>query len=393
MKILLIASYLPYPLINGGNIRLFNILKQLQKEHEVTLIAEIRPHQTAADVKEVEKICRNVITVQRKKQWSLRNVITSGLSNQSFLVTGHTLPEMRTAIERELAQQAYDLVHVETFYVLQNVPRTPLPIVLVEHNIEYLVYQRFAEKAFPLLRPLLMLDVQKIKREEQRAWKRATAVVTVSTDEKTIIGQHNVYVVPNGVDLMSFSLKKIPSNFSSKKKTILYIGDFKWIQNRDAAAFIIKELWPTLSQKLDALLWIVGRHMPESLKELGKNNDTIIFDDNNTMATSDIFKKSDLLLAPKRVGGGTSYKLLESLAVGTPVITNNLGIEGLALKPEQDVLIGETPEELINQTIRVLSDEVLYKALASSGREAVGQSYRWESIVRTLQDVYRIATK
>src|SRR4030067_1900834 len=120
MKILIVSSYLPYPLFSGGAVRLFNLLKEISKENQITLICEKRDYQTENDVKELEKICKKVITVNRKKQWSVSNILKSVFSKNSFLVTGHTLPLMRKKIEEELNENKYDLIHVETFYVLQN---------------------------------------------------------------------------------------------------------------------------------------------------------------------------------------------------------------------------------------------------------------------------------
>src|SRR6188472_94235 len=119
MKILVVSSYLPYPLHSGGHVRLYNLIKELSDKHEITLICEKRTHQTEADIKEVEKICKKVITVERKKQWSLENIAASAFSSQSFLVTGHTHSLMQEKIERELTNNPYDLIHVETFYVMQ----------------------------------------------------------------------------------------------------------------------------------------------------------------------------------------------------------------------------------------------------------------------------------
>ncbi len=90
MKILMISSYLPYPLHSGGQVRLYNLIKELSGKHEITLVCERRPHQTSEDIKEVEKICKKVVTVPRRKQWSLENVLKSVFSSHSFLVTGHT---------------------------------------------------------------------------------------------------------------------------------------------------------------------------------------------------------------------------------------------------------------------------------------------------------------
>src|SRR3990167_10622501 len=161
MKILVISSYLPYPLFSGGHIRLYNLIKNLSNDNEITLICEKRDFQTEEDVEKVEKICKKVITVKRKKQWSAPNILKTGFSTDPFLLVGHKSEEMKNLIRDELVRESYDLIHVETFYVLQNIPKTSLPKVLVEHNIEYLVYKKYSDLASPLLRPLLYIDVLK----------------------------------------------------------------------------------------------------------------------------------------------------------------------------------------------------------------------------------------
>lgn len=389
MNILLISSYLPYPLTNGGHIRLYNLMKELQKKHEITLICEKRDHQTEDDINEVEKICKKVLTVPRKKQWSLGNIIKSGFSKQPFLVTGHTSSEMRQLIDHELFTNHYDLIHVETFYVLQNVSATQIPIVLVEHNIEYKVYERFANRSSLITKPLLKADIRKIKQAEQKAWQRATKVVTVSEDDKKVINLSSSTVVPNGVDTALFTLKNTEKEFQKGQKKILYIGDYSWVQNRDAVEFIVKDIWPEIEKKsTNTTLWIVGRNMPESFSELGKNNPRINIDKDNQMQTPEIFTEASVLLAPKRVGGGTSYKTLEALAVGTPVVTNSLGLEGLGVEKNHEVLVSDSALGLAEEVLRVLNDASLYYKLAVNGRKHVESNFDWKAITQKLDSVY-----
>lgn len=393
MKILVVSSYLPYPLINGGNIRLYNLLKFLQKNHEITLVCEKRPSQNISDIKEVEKICHKVFTVDRKKQWSASNILKTGFSFDSFLITGHKLHEMSSIIHELLAHETFDAIHVETFYVFQNIPNTSIPVVLVEHNVEYLVYERFREKAFSLMKPLLKIDVQKIKYAEIAAWKRADVVVAVSENEKKIIGEKCSFVVPNGVDTKTFTLKKIQESKEDEKKKILYIGDYTWIQNRDAVAYIIKEIWPHIKKELACTLWIVGKNMPAGFKDLAKSDHDIFFDDTNADTAAEIFTKADILLAPKRVGGGTSYKIIESLAVGTPVVTNSFGLEGLDIVKNEEIIVEDMPENLAKETVRVLRQKKQYVELSRNGRRAIEKKYDWHVIANQMDKVYQFVVK
>jgi glycosyltransferase involved in cell wall biosynthesis len=392
MKILMVSSYLPFPLYSGGHIRLFNLIKNLSDIHEITLICEKRDYQTKEDIKEVEKICKKVITVERKKQWSTKNILRTGFSKDPFLVVGHTSDELKLAIQDELVRENYDLVHVETFYVYQNLPKVSIPVVLVEHNIEYLVYERYAKLAKPLLKPFFYLDVMKLRKAEERAWRKADKLVAVSNAERKLMKRADISIVPNGVDTDTFSFRSFERIISPKR--ILFIGDFKWMQNRDALEFILKEVWPNIIGKLEAVskntdlkLWIVGKNIPEDLKSLAKAKN-IILDENNKEETSVIFKKSFILLAPLRVAGGTSYKIIEAMSTGVAVVTTNLGIEGLEAKNNTHVLSAESPLDIADLTCNLLLDHSLYKRITLNARKFVEEKYDWKNVAKKLDEVY-----
>lgn len=387
MKILVVSSFLPYPLHSGGHVRLFNLIKELSKTHNIDLVCEKRDSQTESDIKEVRKYCEEVITVERKKQWSVENVLKTSVSTYPFLLVGHTSPEMKQKIVSLLNTKKYDVIHVETFYVNQNLPRTYLPVVLVEHNIEYLVYKRYMDLAPVYLRPLLSLDIQKIKKWEEHFWKKATGLVAVSEKEKSQMSRPDVYVVPNGVDIDVYSPKK--KTYNRKAKYVLFIGDFKWIQNIQAVQFILKDIWPRI-QTENTKLWIVGKNMPESFKSLGDKR--VIFDSDAPDETWKIYQKADVLLAPIMVGGGTSYKILESMASGTPVVTTKLGIEGIGAKHEKEALVGQTADVLATYVETLLTDSQLAKKIAENARTLVAETYSWKKIAKRLEDVYKNVT-
>lgn len=408
MKVLIVSSFLPYPLFSGGHVRLFNIIKELAKRHELTLVCEIRDHQTTEDIREVEKFCKKVITVKRKKQWSLENIFKSGFSFYPFLLVGHSQKNFQEEIKKILSEEKFDVIHIETFYVMHNLPKNVfVPTVLVEHNIEYLVYKRYLNNVLYALRPFLFLDIAKIKYWEKFFWKKATKLVAVSNEEKDFMNRSDVVVVPNGVDTEKFQISNFKSKILKEEKRILFIGDFKWIQNKDAISWILKEIWPKINSKLSAkgqsgsgrktqniklILWVVGRNIPESIRKL-TNDENVVFDENAPKETEDIFAKADLLLAPIRVGGGTSFKILESMACGVPVVTTPLGKEGIDAKDKEEILIAENTEEFTDIIFNILDDEKLYKKIAQNARKLIEDKYDWKIIVKELEKVYNLAIK
>ena len=387
----MVSSFLPYPLFSGGHIRLYNILKNISKNNQVTLICEKRDYQTDQDIKEVKKVCHKLITVPRKLQWTISNVLKSGFSLNPFLVTGHTNSFMREKISEELKQK-FDLIHVETFYVMQNLPKVKIPIILVEHNIEYLVYERFAKTAPFFIRPLLLLDVAKLKRSEKKYWSLATYVVTVSFKEKEIIERSRAFdveVIPNGVDPQSFKMTDPEKKFKTKEKKILFIGDFRWIENRDSILWILKEIWPRIHNLNPLLkLWVVGKRIPKYIKSF--EGESVNFDENAPSDTSLIYQNSFALLSPIRVGGGTSFKILEAMAEGVPVITTQLGIEGIKAIPNIHVLTSESSDGLANAVLK-LEEPGLYKTIVQNAQKLIEEKYTWESISKKLEVLYKKA--
>ncbi|MEK7502355.1 MAG: glycosyltransferase family 4 protein [Patescibacteria group bacterium] len=415
MKILMVSSYLPYPLFSGGHIRLYNIIKNLSKNHQITLVCEKRAYQNGQDIAEVGKFCKKIITVDRKKQWTLKNIFKTGFSKYPFLVTGHTHSQMKREIKKILEKEKFDLIHVETFYIMQNLPariatqsvaggpKVTVPVVLTEHNIESLVYERFKQSTPFFIKPLLNIDILKLKKIEEKAWTKANAVIAVSKNDRNIIKDFNknVYVVPNGVDLEEFRVQPFgvaqdkSSEFrvqNNRERTILFIGDFRWVENRDAARMILKEIWPAIklkigSSELRIKLWIVGRKIPDSIKKLG--TDGVVFDENALSDTSKIYEKADLLLAPIRIGGGTSFKILEAMASGVAVVTTNLGAVGIGAKNREEVIIAENKEEFSDSIIELLKDKNLYEKITKNARSLVEEKYNWENIAKELVKVYR----
>lgn len=394
MNILIVSSYLPYPLFDGGNVRLYNIIKELSKRHKITLIAEIRQHQGQTDIDEVKKYCEDVIVIPHTKPWSFQNILRTGFSSYPLLLVMHTFPQMKKKIVEILNTKRFDVIHVETFYVYQNLPKTYLPVVLVEHNIEYLVYTRYAQTAKPFLRPFLYADIVKLKYWEEKFWKKATILCAVTEEEKRKMVRDNVAVVPNGVDTHIYKLSK---SKETKTKKVLFIGSFKWIQNVNSAKWIINEIWPKVVDQISRkklaikpMLWIVGRNIPEDIKAL--KTDSIIFEE-HADDTVKVYQQADILLAPIKVGGGSSYKIIEAMASGVPVVTTKLAADALGARHDAEIMIGEEAEVLADNVLELLQNPMVYEKIKKNARVLIENKYNWEAIAKTLEKAYEHAVK
>ncbi len=389
MKILMLTPYLPYPLLSGGQIRSYNLLKKLAEKHKITLVALIKHDSEKQYIKNIANFCHKVIVAKRpEKPWTIGNIIKTGFGLYPFLVVRNYSEEARTAVIEELAKEQFDLIHAETFYVMPHIPATRVPILLVEQTIEYLVYQHFVDTlGWKMIRPLFLIDVFKIRYWEEFYWRRATRVVAMSEADRDVMRSRtpelHVSIVPNGVDVNIFTFKKKTVQFEPK---ILFVGNFKWLQNREAVSELVHKIWPLISQELSsARLQIVGKFPTSDILAL-KGKQVEVSDNIDDIRQA--YKDADILLAPIYGPGGTRYKILEAMATGIPVITTPQGIEGLAISDGVEALVRKEARSLAKATIEVLTSKNLYEKLAKNANSLVRQTYNWITFADSLDQIY-----
>lgn len=394
MKILMLTPYLPYPLWSGGQIRTFNLLKQLSVKHEITLFSFIREKKEEEYVKKLKDITEEVKIFVKRPPFSLTSLTLAAATYYPLVVCLYLNSQVKKAIAEASKRKKFDLIHAETFYVMPNIPKSRIPIILAEQTIEYLVYQHHTENVSNIAQKILMnLDVAKIYFWEKYFWHKSKRVIAMSEADRQLMRQRipnlTVDLVPNGVDTEFFSFRK--QSTKNKNKRILFVGNFKWLQNREAVTLLIKNIFPLIKKQIPgAKLWIVGKFPTREIRNYA--NPSIIVDE-NISDIRDAYQKSDLLLAPIYGPGGTRYKILESMATGLPVVTTPTGIEGLAAENLKDTVIAESWENIARSSVKVLSDTLLYQRLAENGRRLVEDRYSWNSIAKKLDIIYQKAIK
>ncbi len=389
MKILFVSALMPYPLYSGGQVRVYNLLSRLTREHDITLATFLR----RLDEKRYEKdlsFCKKIITCYRGHAWRPGYALRSFIGPKPLLLTSYDHAEFREEITAELGTGAYDLVHIEPWYVWPSLPKATVPIVVATHNIEYGIYAEYVRRlSFAPIRTAYYWDVLKLRWWEERVWRVASQIVAVSEEDarvikKTVDAKVRVRIVPNGVDVKSF---RFAMRHSTGAPVLLFIGSFTWMQNRDAVSWLMTSIWPALKAQCPGVkLRIVGRGMPASLRNLVAHHQVTLLE--HVENIEDELHNADVLLAPIRVGGGTSFKILEAMAAGVPVVTTTLGATGLHVTRGGELLIGDTAEALIACVSQLLASDRMRSDLSQNARRTIEREYDWDTIARLLDRVW-----
>ncbi len=189
-------------------------------------------------------------------------------------------------------------------------------------------------------------------------------------------------LLTNGTDINKF---RIPDDDFSSRKDILFAGKLDIWANVIMIRDIVKNVFPLVKPEVkDCILNIAGSKPSSYINSL--HSDTIkIHPDVPDMVT--YLQGSRVFIHPHTGGSGIQNKLLEAMACGCPVVTTPTGIQGIHATNGEDVLIGETAEELAKQTIRLLEDDELAMKISKNGRILIEKTHSWESVFVALDEI------
>jgi glycosyltransferase involved in cell wall biosynthesis len=137
-------------------------------------------------------------------------------------------------------------------------------------------------------------------------------------------------------------------------------------------------------------LFVVGRNPPQWLRGIGAKDPQV----HVTGYVDDVrpfFARAAVCVCPILSGGGTRLKILDSLAMGVPVVSTPFAASGLLLENGKHLLLADSDEQFANATLRLLQSPGLRAALSAAGAERVDRLYSWAVVGRTLLDGYEMA--
>lgn len=393
MKILMLTPYVPYPPSSGGQIRTFNLLKYLSKKHQITLVALYKNEEEKIYKKFLAPYCDRIYLCQRPpKPWTFKNIFRAIFSFYPFLVIRNLSNEAKNLIENLLNNESFDAIHAETFYVMPHIPETEIPVILVEQTIEYKVYQHFL-KSLPLaIQPFLYFDILKLIYWEKFYWQKASIVGCVSTKDEEVIKkiQTNIKtaLIPNGAG-DEMIVKKLPKK-NLKKPLIIFQGNFNWLQNIEAAKFLVNKIFPLLIKTNPNINLIISGQNASKINNI-KNSKIKIIDLSlkETYKVKNFYQKATIFIAPIFGPGGTRLKILAAMASGLPVISTPTGIEGLEVEDGKHVLIAKNEKEFVEKIFLLLNNLSFYENLRKNAYQLVLEKYSWKKIANNLSQIYQ----
>ncbi|MFH1277258.1 MAG: glycosyltransferase family 4 protein [Candidatus Eisenbacteria bacterium] len=392
LRILHATPFVPFPPDSGGKLVPYHHAVGLTRRgHELTLVAPIRRTGDLDGVRELSReiACAPVPCRPVSRGMTAWRFLGAG---ESIRIARHRYPAVEREVKRLLARGGFDLVLLDSLFTAYLIPllrraapRTPL--VLVDHNVESSLFERYlAGKPFPV-RAAGRLELARIRRAEGKGAGEADRVLVLSGRDREELGGlapgARIHVLPPGAPVRPGEAIPPPE----RPGIVLFLGSYRWAPNREAARWLADAVFPIVRRAVpSAELRIAGDdpngtvgdlHRPESgIHVLGRVDDA-----------AETVRAAAIFVVPLRVGGGVRLKILEAMANERPVVSTALGVEGIPCRNGEHLLVADDAESIAGGIVSLIRDEGAAASIARAGRSLVEREFGWNRIVERLEAI------
>ena len=396
---LFITNLLPYPLDNGGKIKTYHTLSVLIDLFEIDLLCFIEDKSDRKYIQDIQRLGISVNGVLKRLRHTQTpfllcwEVLKSFITKYPYIVSKYASSEMRKSVAGKLAEKRYHTIYIDHLplfqYVSDDIHEKAVFIILDQHNLEHEIIRRRMDVTTNVFKKLFLhLEYLRAIRYEKNSCLKADLTLAITNRDLSMIdrmteNKARCRIAPFYVEEIS----PVLHDNSFKKKTILFLGTMSWFPNEDAVTWFFHNVFKKYN--LDTKGWrllIVGNSPGKAVLDLRSDSVCITGYVDNLRPYID---ESLLSVVPLRIGGGMRIKILDLFSFGIPVISTNIGCEGIPASSGEHILIADTPFEFKRSIESIYHDSELRQNLVKNALSFVRTHYSSTSALQQYRDIFR----
>ena len=382
MKILVLSNKLPYPPRDGGSIATLNMLTGLRDAgNQVTCLslntrkhafpAEQIPGSLSSAIRFMGVDCDTSIR-------PLSMLINLLFSRKPYIAERFRVGSFGDRLAELLRQERFDVIQLEGPYmghyleVIRNAGETFVSVRA--HNVEHLIWKRKAAGERGAIRRWYLRDMAaRLEKFEMQVMQRCDCLVAISEVDEAIFRSAGyrgpAITIPAGLHIDRYPVTLLPPDPS-----VCFIGALDWLPNQEGLEWFLDKVFGKLTAKAPGITFhVAGRNAPGTFA--GKlERPRVVF--HGEVEDAAVFMQTHrVVVAPLFTGSGIRIKILEAMALGRPVVTTPLGIEGIPAENGRDVMIAGDPDEFADQIVTLISQEEETNRMVRHARSLVQQNF------------------
>jgi glycosyltransferase involved in cell wall biosynthesis len=363
----------------------------LSRHHKVTLVTTHGPGDDPEGLARQLPECQQVISIpydvpKRGSSAFPLALAKSWFSSYPVDLWKWRVDDVRERVHALVQHERIDVVVSDFLFAAANVPLGgTAPVVLFEHNVEYLIWKRLSGlERNPIKKLLFEIEWRKLRNKESELCRRSNLTIAVSEEDRerlaTLAPGARTRAIPTGVDTSYFA----PAGRPPIPSRLVFSGSMDWHPNEDAVIYFGETILPRIrAQEPDASFAIVGRNPTQKLRDAAGRLGMIV-----TGTVDDVrpyLDEAAVYVVPLRAGSGTRMKIFEALGMAKPVVSTTVGAEGLALTDQKEFIAADDPADFAAAVVHLLHNEARRNELGLAGRALVVERYSWEQVAREFE--------
>ncbi|EMA44813.1 glycosyltransferase [Halococcus saccharolyticus] len=387
MNVCFCTHRIPYPPNSGGRAETFGIIEGLvDRGHDLQLISYCDDTDQARAMESA--VGCTVQPVAGLPNRTPRNLAANVFTREPLPVMKARTTEYTAAVEATLDRA--DIVHLHALQTshLASSLGDDTPTVIRFNNVKSTIYRQYARYTNnPAKAAYAFLQYRKTRQFEGAIPQESGLTLTITAEDRDRLRQYGaggrIEVLPAGVDLSQFE----PATVDSDPDRITFFGSMDYHPNEDAAVWFVEEVLPRIRAELpDAVVEIVGKDPTDAVAALDAVEGVTV-----TGFVEDIhtyIDRASVVVIPIRVGTGVRMKALHAMAMGKPMVTTPVGIQGIDVEDGRHVSVAEDASSFATATLELLSDPERQRRYARNARRLIETNHDWTTIVRELERYY-----
>lgn len=382
MKILQVTNKVPYPTKDGGAIACLNLTRGFSMlGHQVTILSmnTLKHHVDLREIPESIKDLADFKLVNVPARISPLSAFLNLLfSKKPYNAVRFISDSFSDELKKTIRENDFDIIQLEGLYVCPYIPvireNSKAKIVYRSHNIEYEIWNRTAAMAHGFEKWYLKILSKRIKKFETKILNSYDLLVPITGRDGAILNKlGNLkpnHVSQTGID----SSQLIPNAKNLEHPSLFHIGSLEWAPNQEGLIWFLENCWSEIHQQYPELnFYIAGRNAPVWFqKKLGLPN--VIFKGEVADAYEFINSKS-IMVVPLNSGSGMRIKIIEGMALGKPIVTTEIGTEGISTTSGKNIIIAEDAAGFIRSISELIENREYFDSIGRNAIEYIHEKF------------------
>ena len=391
MKILQFCKKTPVPPKDGESIAIHQLSKAFVENnsdlHIFSLLTPKHSKKTSEFYLEKAKYSFQNIDTSISYFKMLTNIF---FSRKSYIVKRFFDKNANEKLKEILLSEKFDIIQLEGVFLAYYIPTirkySKAKIVLRAHNLEFKIWERFAENESFLKKFYLKnILIPRLKNLENETAKKVDCIVPISSVDEKFFRKLNtnkaIKTLPVAYEINKQE-SKLPSVFS-----VGFIGGLDWLPNSEGVKWFLKNVWKEFVKiKPKAIFNLAGRNFPKRYYDLQDTNLFIFGEiDNAQEFTLD----NSIMIAPILSGSGMRVKIIEAMALGRTVLSTSVGAEGIKYENNKNIFVANTAKEWIKILVKLAENEEILKKVSKEAKILIDKNHNSKKLGKELIEFYK----